>query len=204
MSGQPLLVLGLGNPGPEHLHQRHNVGADALHLLAQRLGTKLGHYRGPAWVGRGVWQGRELVLAQPRTYMNESGLAGARLLADLALGLDQVVVIYDDLDLAIGRLRLRAGGSPGGHNGIRSLQTHWRSQQFARVRIGIGRPPPGVDPIEFVLGRARGREKEDLERACARAAEAVLMISEKGLEEAMTEFNRVPAKPAAGQDSHAS
>ena len=198
MSGEPLLVIGLGNPGPEYLHQRHNVGADALHLLAQRLGTKLGHYRGPAWVGRAAWQGRELVLAQPRTYMNDSGLAGARLLADLGLGLDHVVVIYDDLDLSLGRLRVRAGGSPGGHNGIRSLQSHWRSQKFARVRIGIGRPPSGVDPIEFVLGRARGQEREALERACARAAEAVLVISEKGLEEAMTEFNKAMPKPDSG------
>ena len=197
MTESPLLVIGLGNPGPEHAHQRHNVGVDALHQLAGRLGCKLGHYRGPAWVARAVWQGRELVLAQPRTYMNESGIAGARLLADLGLGLDQVVVIYDDLDLSLGRLRLRAGGSPGGHNGIRSLQSHWRSQQFARVRIGIGRPPPGVDPIEFVLGRARGREQEALELACTRAAEAVLVISEKGLEEAMTEFNRLPPQASS-------
>jgi PTH1 family peptidyl-tRNA hydrolase len=197
VTDSPLLVLGLGNPGPEYAHQRHNVGADALQLLAQRIGTRLGAYRGPAWVGRGHWKGRELVLAQPRTYMNDSGVAGARLLADFGLGLDQVVVVYDDLDLSLGRLRVRAGGSPGGHNGIRSLQSHWRSQNFARVRVGIGRPPPGVDPIEYVLGRARGREREELELACERAAEAVLVISEKGLEEAMTQFNRVPPKPRA-------
>ena len=116
--------------------------------------------------------------------------------------MDQVVVVYDDLDLPLGRLRLRAGGSPGGHNGIKSLQNHWGSQQFSRVRIGIGRPPEGVDPIEYVLGRPSDREREELASAELRAGDAVLKLAEVGIAEAMTEFNRSvsPAKGAPKDD----
>jgi PTH1 family peptidyl-tRNA hydrolase len=199
VSEAPLLVLGLGNPGAKYAHQRHNAGADAVQLMAERVGTRLDGKLGPAIVGKGRWEGRELVLALPRTYMNESGVAGARLLREFSLDLDSVLVIYDDLDLPLGRLRLRAGGTPGGHNGIRSLQSHWRSQQFARVRIGIGRPPDGVDPIEFVLGRPQGEERKRFEAACARAAGAALVYATSGLEEAMTQFNRTPAKDRPGE-----
>jgi PTH1 family peptidyl-tRNA hydrolase len=198
VSGAPLLVLGLGNPGPKHAHQRHNAGADAVQVMAERVGTRLDGKLGPAIVGKGSWEGRELILAIPRTYMNESGIAGARLVREFSLDLDSVLVIYDDLDLPLGRLRLRAGGTPGGHNGIRSLQSHWRSQQFARVRIGIGRPPDGVDPIEFVLGRPQGEERKRLEAACARAAEAALVFATSGLEEAMTQFNRTIVEDRLG------
>jgi PTH1 family peptidyl-tRNA hydrolase len=122
--------------------------------------------------------------------MNESGIAGARLLRDLGLTLEQVLVVYDDLDLPVGRLRLRRSGSPGGHNGLRSLQAHLRSQEFARLRVGIGRPPPGVDPIEYVLGRPDGEERELLDGACERAADAALSVIERGLEATMSEYNR--------------
>jgi PTH1 family peptidyl-tRNA hydrolase len=190
VSDPPWLVIGLGNPEPAHAGQRHNVGFDVIGVRAARLGTKLGRYRGPARLARGSWQGRELLLAEPSTYMNESGIAGAHLTKTLAVGLDQVLVVYDDLDLPVGRLRVRASGSPGGHNGIRSLQAHWRSKDFARVRVGIGRPPAGVDPIEYVLGRPSGAERERLQEAVSRAADAVLVAVADGLEEAMSKFNR--------------
>ncbi|MHB1575105.1 MAG: aminoacyl-tRNA hydrolase [Candidatus Dormibacteria bacterium] len=195
MSDLPWLVIGLGNPEPAHAGQRHNVGFDVIRVLTSRLGTALGRYRGPARLARSNWQGRDLLLAEPRTYMNESGIAGAHLTRTLGVGLDHVLVVYDDLDLPVGRLRVRASGSPGGHNGIRSLQTHWRSKDFARVRVGIGRPPAGVDPIEYVLGSPRGAERERLEAAVARAADAVLAAVGSGLEEAMSTFNRSEAEP---------
>ncbi len=195
MSPAPLLVLGLGNPGPEYEGTRHNAGARAVAQLARRLGVKLGPHRGPAWLARARLPGRELVLARSKTYMNDSGVAGARLVRELELSLEDVVVVYDELDLELGRLRIRSGGGTGGHNGMRSLQAHWRSQDFARVRIGIGRPPEGMDPIEYVLGRPGPDEQEQLERSCARAGEAVLTIAEEGLEVAMTSFNRRPEEP---------
>jgi PTH1 family peptidyl-tRNA hydrolase len=197
VSEPPLLVIGLGNPGAEYEGTRHNAGAEALTILAQRLGVKLGAYRGPAWLARQRFEGRELILARPKVYMNESGIAGARLLRDLAIPLQDVVVVHDELDLGLGRLRIRARGGTAGHNGLRSLQAHWRSQEFPRLRIGIGRPPPGQDPIEFVLGRPSGAERQLLEDACARAAEAVLAIARDGLEQAMTEFNQAPKEPGA-------
>jgi PTH1 family peptidyl-tRNA hydrolase len=187
----PLLVIGLGNPGGEYEGSRHNVGAETIAMLSRRLQAKLGAYRGPAWLARKVVEDRELILARPKTYMNESGVAGARLIRDLEVPLEAVLVVYDDLDLNQGRLRIRARGGTAGHNGLRSLQAHWRSQDFPRVRIGIGRPPPGQDPIEFVLERPAGQDKEVLERACERAADAVLAIARDGLEQAMTEYNRV-------------
>lgn len=194
MSPAPLLVIGLGNPGGEYEGTRHNVGAETVAILAQRLEVKRGAYRGPAWVARKVGEDRDLILARPKTFMNESGVAGARLLRDFDLGLESVVVVYDDLDLKAGRLRLRAGGGTAGHNGLRSLQSHWRSQDFARVRIGIGRPPEGQDPVDFVLGRPMGQEQQLLHRACIRAGEAVLAIAGEGLEQAMTDYNRRPTE----------
>ncbi len=195
--GVPLLVIGLGNPGGEYEGTRHNVGAETIAMLSRRLQVKLGAYRGPAWLARKVVEDRELILARPKTYMNESGVAGARLIRDLEVPLEAVLVVYDDLDLKQGRLRIRARGGTAGHNGLRSLQAHWRSQDFPRVRIGIGRPPPGQDPIEFVLQRPAGPDQAVLERACERAADAVLAIARDGLEQAMTEYNRVdPAESA--------
>ena len=200
MSDLAWLVIGLGNPEPAHAGQRHNVGFDVIRVLAARLGTKLGRYRGPARLARGSWHGREILLAEPSTYMNESGIAAAHLTRTLSVGLDHVLVVYDDLDLAVGRLRVRAAGSPGGHNGIRSLQAHWRSKEFARVRVGIGRPPAGVDPIEYVLGRPQGVERERLEAAVVMAADAVLMAVEDGLEAAMSKFNGLSVEPPAAPE----
>ena len=191
MSSPPLLVIGLGNPGGEYEGTRHNVGAEAVGVLAEQLQVKLGAYRGPAWVARTVVEDRELILARPKTFMNESGLAGARLVRDLNLSLESVLVVYDELDLQVGRLRIRARGGTAGHNGLRSLQAHWRSQEFPRVRIGIGRPPDGQDPIDFVLSRPKGRDQQTLHRACTRAAEAILAIARDGVELAMTEYNRL-------------
>ncbi|HEY6538924.1 MAG TPA: aminoacyl-tRNA hydrolase [Candidatus Dormibacteraeota bacterium] len=190
MTAAPLLVIGLGNPGGEYLGTRHNVGAETVGLLASRLKVKLGAFRGPAWIARKVVADRELILARPKTYMNESGIAGARLVREFDVPLEAVVVVYDDLDLQQGRLRIRARGGTAGHNGLRSLQAHWRSQEFPRVRIGIGRPPEGLDPIEFVLARPAGPDREVLDRACERAGDAVLAIARGGLEQAMTEYNR--------------
>ncbi|MGA7087932.1 MAG: aminoacyl-tRNA hydrolase [Candidatus Dormiibacterota bacterium] len=197
MSETPLLVIGLGNPGGEYEGTRHNAGAEALGVLAQRLGVKLGRYRGPAWVARKAVDDRELILARPKTFMNESGVAGARLLRDFQVPLESVVVVYDELDLMLGRLRIRAKGGTAGHNGLKSLQSHWRSQNFPRVRIGIGRPPPGEDPIEFVLTRPNPKDRDILERACSRAADAVLVMAREGVEQAMTEFNRVDPEETA-------
>lgn len=197
MSAPPLLVIGLGNPGGEYEGTRHNAGAEAVGILAERLGVKLGRYRGPAWVARKVVEDRELVLARPKTFMNESGVAGARLVRDFEVPLEAVIVVYDELDLKLGRLRIRAKGGTAGHNGLKSLQSHWRSQDFARIRIGIGRPPPGDDPIDFVLTRPNPEDREILERACSRAADAVLVMARHGVEQAMTEFNGVDVEETA-------
>jgi peptidyl-tRNA hydrolase, PTH1 family len=110
----PLLVIGLGNPGGEYEASRHNVGAEAVSALAKRLHVRLGAYRGPAWVTRKVVGERELILARPKTFMNDSGVAGAKLVRDFNVPLESVVVVYDDLDLKLGRLRIRAKGGTAG------------------------------------------------------------------------------------------
>ncbi|MGH7641349.1 MAG: aminoacyl-tRNA hydrolase [Candidatus Dormibacteria bacterium] len=193
-----LLVIGLGNPGAEYGSTRHNLGAQTVESLAQRLGIRLRGGRGPAWTARRELAAGELILARPKTFMNESGVAGARLLRELELRPEEVVVVYDDLDLAQGRIRVRERGRSGGHNGLRSLQAHWRTQAFPRVRIGIGRPPEGMDPIDYVLAQPGPAERELLDRACVRAGDAVLAIQGQGLSWAMTEFNRIPDDDQGG------
>ncbi len=187
------LVLGLGNPGDDYESSRHNAGATAVEILAERLRVRLGRFAGPARVAMATLAENSVVLARSKTYMNDSGIAAARLVASLGLDPNHLIVVCDDLDLPMGRLRIRARGSSGGHNGLRSIEASLRSREFIRVRIGIGRPPGGVDAIEHVLGQLQGDQREQLRRACARAADAVSAVVAEGIEKAMTEYNQVTA-----------
>ena len=182
-------MLGLGNPGADYAHTRHNAGWDAVDELARRLGTRVDRRERAAVVGRVDVSGRRWTLAKPLTYMNESGRAGVQLTTQEQVPPAQAIVVHDDLDLALGRLRLRRGGGPGGHNGVRSLQAAWRSADFIRLRIGIGRPPVGEDAIDYVLSRPEGQDRSRWPAIMARAADAVIAVAETGLTAAMDTFN---------------
>jgi PTH1 family peptidyl-tRNA hydrolase len=186
----PRLVIGLGNPGSEYAMTRHNVGWRCLDELVRR--GRFGKERrdGPARVREGDLEGYEVVLARPTTYMNLSGRAGLHLTRRLNVPLEEVIVVHDDIDLPLGRLRVRRGGSAGGNRGVRSLIESWQSDDFVRVRVGVSRPPEGVDAVDHVLERFTPEEEPVAAAVTARAADAVFAILRDGLEPTMNVYNR--------------
>jgi peptidyl-tRNA hydrolase, PTH1 family len=188
----PTLVIGLGNPGSEYAATRHNVGWRVLAELERQGRFGKERREGPSRVREGTVDGHQVVLARPTTYMNLSGRAGRHLTSCFGVEPADTIVVHDDLDLPLGRLRLRRGGSAGGQRGVKHLIDSWQTQDFVRVRIGIGRPPPGVDPIDYVLEPFDSGERERVPAIAGRAAEAVVTIVREGLEPAMNLFNRAP------------
>ena len=188
---EPLLVVGLGNPGENYARTRHNVGFMAADVLAARLGSKFKtHKRSGAEIVTGRLAGHAVVLAKPRCYMNESGRQVGPLAKFYSVPPADIVVIHDDLDIDFGRIRLKLGGGEGGHNGLRSAATALGTKDFQRVRIGIGRPPGRRDPAAFVLETFSATERAEVPTICAQAADATELLIELGLESAQ---NRVHA-----------
>ncbi len=184
-------IVGLGNPGPRYRHTRHNVGWHVVDRLAARWNAGKPVKARNAEVSRASVGGETVLLVKPLTYMNDSGKAVRALVEKDGVRLEDLVVVYDDLDLAFGKLRLRAGGSSGGHNGIKSIQEHVTGKpgDFGRVKIGIGRPPSGVDPIDHVLKPFTPDERPVMEDTLERACTAVERFLQDGIEAAMNEFN---------------
>ena len=181
-------LLGLGNPGAEYAPTRHNAGFRVIDLLGAKYRVRL-RSRLYARTGEGLVAGEKVVLAQPLTYMNESGGAAVRLLKRYDLTPQNLLVIYDDLDLDLGRLRLRRDGSSGTHNGMRDLVQRLGTEDFPRLRVGIGPKPPGADAVEWVLSPFRRGEERAVEETLARAVEAVECFLHEGLEVAMNRYN---------------
>lgn len=190
MSEARWLVVGLGNPGPSYAGHRHNVGAMVAQRLAARGGAAFGlHRRGRADVAETRLAGQPVVLARPRTYMNESGGPVAALAAWFKVPPERLVVVHDELDLPYGTLRLKRGGGDNGHNGLRALRRSLATGEFYRVRFGIGRPPGRMDPADFVLRDFSGTERQDLDVHLERAADAVEVLVAEGLERAQNAYN---------------
>jgi peptidyl-tRNA hydrolase, PTH1 family len=183
-----LVIVGLGNPGRRYRGTRHNVGREVVECLAAGLGVRL-EDDGWALTARARVRAASVTLAVPETYMNVSGQAVRDLLRRRRRRAGDLLVIHDDLDLPLGQLRLKPGNGPGGHNGIRSIIETLATRQFPRLRVGIGRPPAGVDPTEFVLQRFTSDERPVIDTAIARAAEAVLVVATDGLPAAMNRYN---------------
>jgi peptidyl-tRNA hydrolase, PTH1 family len=190
---EPFLVVGLGNPGPAYRGNRHNVGFMVLDLLAGRMGGKFSSHKARAHVVEG-WltaggPGPRVVLAEPKTYMNESGGPVAGLASFFKVPVEQLVVVHDELDLPYGTLRLKRGGGDNGHNGLRSITRSLGSKDYLRVRFGIGRPPGRMDPADYVLRDFAGPERKELDFHVDRAADAVEALVRAGLESAQNEFH---------------
>jgi peptidyl-tRNA hydrolase, PTH1 family len=184
-----LLVVGLGNPGDEYARTRHNVGAETVELLAERHGAKLRKGKERARADQ-VRVGSALVaLAVPLTYMNDSGLAVAALARRYGVEPDQIVVVHDELDLPVAALKVKAGGGLAGHNGLRSIKTHLHSDEFLRVRIGVGKPVSKEQGVEHVLKKFSKRERAEIDVSIEQAADAVECIASDGVEVAMNRFN---------------
>ena len=185
--GTPIthLIVGLGNPGREYARTRHNVGAEAVELLASRRNTNLKLSRSKAIVA----ELGSVVLAVPTVYMNESGEAVGSLARKYAVTPDQIVIVHDELDLEPGVLRVKVGGGLAGHNGLRSINQHIKSQDFVRVRIGIGKPRNKEQGADHVLKRVPLQERQILDEAVTRAADALELIIVSGTDVAMREYN---------------
>jgi PTH1 family peptidyl-tRNA hydrolase len=194
------MVVGLGNPGAEYEASRHNVGFRVVEALAGRAGTALTRRRHRSRFARAIFHGEEVLLVKPLTFMNESGSAVSAWQRALDPKPDRIVVIHDDLDLPASRLRIKAGGAHGGHRGIRSLIEALGSGDFLRIKVGIGRPRQGRDPVEHVLGPFEEAEREEIKAAVERAADAVEVLLQEGLEAAMNRYN---VRAARRQDSRA-
>jgi PTH1 family peptidyl-tRNA hydrolase len=184
------LVVGLGNPGKEYVRTRHNVGAEAVALLAERAAEKFKAGRDKALVADVRLRGRRVVLALPTTYMNDSGMAvGALIRRHKVEDPTQLIVVHDELDLPPGVVRVKVGGGLAGNNGLRSISQHLKTQDYVRVRIGIGKPPSKERGADHVLSRLPKAERELLDIAIVTAADAVELLLADGPEAAMTKFN---------------
>src|ERR1700761_1761701 len=181
----PLLVVGLGNPGPNYAQTRHNLGFMVADLLAARLGSAFkAHKRSGAEVVTGRLAGHSVVLAKPRCYMNESGRQIGPLAKFYSVPPADIIVIHDDLDLEFGRIRLKIGGGEGGHNGLRPVAAALGTKDFQWALIGIGRPPRRKDPASFVLQHFPAAERPEVPTICEQAADATELLIEIGLEPA--------------------
>jgi PTH1 family peptidyl-tRNA hydrolase len=186
------LVVGLGNPGPAYRGNRHNVGFMTCDLLAGRTGGRFKAHKGRADVveGRlGPLPAPRVILAEPKTYMNLSGGPVASLRDFFKIPVERIVVVHDELDLPYGSLRLKRGGGDNGHNGLRSITQSLGSEDYLRVRVGIGRPPGRMDPADYVLRDFTAAERKDLDFHVDRAADAVEALIRDGLEAAQNRYN---------------
>jgi len=183
------LVVGLGNPGPEYARHRHNVGFQCLDLLADAYGLRFDRVKDKARRALGVIEGQRVVLLKPITFMNAVGPAVAAAARFYKVEPADLLVVYDDLDLPLGRIRVRADGGSGGHNGMKSVIEHLGTTAFPRVRVGIGRPPGRMDPVDYVLEPFTAEEEEIMKGARARAVEAIRCWLTMGIVEAMNMFN---------------
>ena len=185
------LIVGLGNPGKEYARSRHNTGWMALDLLAGKLGVKIDRVRFRGRVASASYRGQKLLLLEPETYMNASGLSVEAAAHFYQLPPERVLVIFDDISLPVGKIRVRKDGSAGGHNGVKSIIAMLHSDQFPRVKVGVGaKPSPDYDLAAWVLGAVPKEEQADYQAAIESAAEAALCIVENGTEQAAAAFNR--------------
>jgi PTH1 family peptidyl-tRNA hydrolase len=184
------LLVGLGNPGPDHARSRHNVGFLVADEVARRYGAAFTVAKFAAEIAEATAGGEKVWILKPQTYMNHSGESVGPALRYWKVGLEDLVVVHDDLELEPFRVQVKVGGGHGGHNGLRSLNAHLGSPEYARVRVGVGRPPQAMDPADYVLGRFGKGEEKDLAGCVEWAAEAARMVVELGPVKAMNQFNR--------------
>lgn len=184
------IVVGLGNPGKQYSATRHNVGFMLIQRLADKLNVRLKKRKYSAKAAQVELEHNPVLLVKPWTYMNKSGLAVKKLLECTGRRLNRILVVYDDLDIPLGEIRIRKSGGPGTHNGMASIVQEIDSTEFPRIRIGIGPLPPGVDATDFVLADFPNEEKKVIDDCLSLTEESVMHILADGIEKAMNKFNR--------------
>ena len=188
------LIVGLGNPGPEYDRTRHNMGFKVIDKLSAKYSIEVNHSKFKGMYGTGLINGEKIILFKPYTYMNLSGEAVEQIAAFYKVSLEDLIVIYDHIDIAPGLIRIRKSGSAGSHNGMKSVTQMMGSTAFPRVRVGIGKPDNTDHLIEYVIGAIDEDEKPLLEEGIQKAADAVSMIIEENIDLAMNRFNIRPEK----------
>ena len=192
------LIVGLGNPGRIYAHNRHNIGLMCLNHFGRMHDIRFDKKQGLARTGMGEIAESRVILAKPQTYMNQSGQSVNRLIHKFNIDLNDLLIIHDDLDLPVGKIRIRQAGSSGGHKGIESIITELRSQDFLRIRVGIGRPNmvessakiAETDIVDYVLGDFTSGERQVIVRVISKVSEAILCLLTEGLTAAMNKYNR--------------
>lgn len=183
------LIIGLGNPEPEYSKTRHNMGFDVINKIAQKYEIDLSRTNFNAIYGNGIIEGEKVILIKPQTYMNLSGEAVKKYVDFYKVPLENIFVIYDDMDTEIGSIRVRAKGGAGSHNGMKSMINELKSEDFPRIRVGIGRPQNDYDRIDYVIGNIPEEEYEKLEVAQKKAVEATIYYLKNGIDNVMNQFN---------------
>lgn len=183
------LIVGLGNPGSKYAHTRHNVGFDVLEALSRKLGVSISREKDEALIGECFVGGQKVILALPQTYMNLSGEAVSRLVHWYKIEPENLLVVYDDIDIPQGNIRIRKNGSAGTHNGMRSIVDLLGYENFPRLRVGVGQKREGYELADWVLGHYIGEEQEVADKAFEQAAEAIVEYIEHGIDSAMCKYN---------------
>ena len=185
------IIAGLGNPDRQYEGTRHNVGFDVIDRIAEKYNIAVDTKKHRAYIGKGMIQGQKVILAKPQTYMNLSGESIRSLVDYYKIDEEnELLVIYDDISLDVGQLRIRAKGSAGGHNGIKNIIAHLGTQVFPRIKVGVGEKPKGYDLADYVLGHFSKAEKELMDEGYDSAVRAAELIVSGEITEAMNEFNR--------------
>lgn len=183
------LIVGLGNPEDKYSNTRHNMGFDVINELSKECDIKVSKSKFDAFYGMGEINGKKVILAKPQTYMNLSGESIIEFKKFYKLSNKNIIVIYDDMDLNIGDIRLKAKGGPGTHNGMKSVVDNLNTEEFIRVRVGIGTPKYKDDIINYVLEQIPKREREILDESIIKAKDSIIEILENGIDRAMNKFN---------------
>ncbi len=184
------LLIGLGNPGKNYENTRHNVGFDTIDYLSQKNNIRLSKIGFKAVYGEGEIEGIRVILLKPQTFMNLSGESVRDIVAWYKIPLERVIIIYDDIDLDAGKIRVRPKGSSGTHNGMKSIIYQLKAEGFPRIRIGIGRPPEKWDLADYVLSKFSKEDREIIDQSIQKAAEAAIMVAKSGPEKAMNCYNK--------------
>ena len=183
------LIVGLGNPGAKYAGTRHNAGFSVIDELAERHNINVNTSKHKALIGKGVINGEKVILAMPQTFMNLSGESVRAIMDFYKLTVDDLIVVYDDIDLDVGKIRIREKGSAGGHNGMKNIILHSGSQDFVRVRVGVGKKPEHMDLADHVLSRFSREDLPFMRESCGKACDALEVILSDGAVAAMNRYN---------------
>ena len=183
------LIVGLGNPEPEYANTRHNMGFDAINKIAKELNIELKKTRFNAILGESFVDGKKVFLIKPQTFMNNSGESVEAFVSFYKIPMEKILVLYDDMDTEIGKIRVRAKGGAGSHNGMKSLIKELNSEEFARIRVGIGKPKTEFDRIDYVIGRVPKEEQAELQNGVEIAKDAAICWLKNGIDNTMNKYN---------------